>query len=252
MPIGITKGLTTWRFQDHYVERVMDNATYSAAHPDTTLVLAGPARSDIARSDDVSGTSVSSMLAIGMLQAFSIGQQKPTTPVMAIGSGRSFFVSGKAQGQGQIQRLFTNGRNLLRVLHHNAKTQSLPWQDFDDRPATSVNAQFLTNLDSELYLVPFGLACLFRTKIHDALGGFYAELTLINSYNLAFQAGATMIAESVSFLFDRLMPFQADDVARGNVPRATVDAVLGFQDPTTADAASENLATSAVATAGVG
>ena len=27
MPIGITKALTAWRFQDNYVERLMDNAT---------------------------------------------------------------------------------------------------------------------------------------------------------------------------------------------------------------------------------
>ncbi len=246
MPIGITKGLTTWRFQDHYVERLMDNAAYTAAHPDTTLVLAGPARSDIARADDVSGTSVSSLLAIGMLQSFSIGQQKPTTPVMAIGSGRSFFVSGKAQGQGQIQRLFVNGRNLLRVFYHNAKTQGLRWDQFDDPAAQNAASMFLTNLDSELFLVPFGLASLFRTKLHDSVGGFYAELSMINSYNIGFQAGSTMIAESVSFLFDRLMPYTSDDVAQGNVPRATVDAVLGFRDATAEDAESENLSNATV------
>lgn len=246
MPIGITKGLTTWRFQDHYVERLMDNAAYSAAHPDDTLVLAGPARSDIARVDDVSGRSVSTLLAIGMLQSFQISQQKPTTPVMAIGSGRSFFVSGKAQGQGSIQRLFMNGRNLLRVLHHNAKTQSLRWDAFDDPAALSSNSQFLTNLDSELYLVPFGLASLFRTKLHDPVGGFYAELTLVNSYQIQYAAGQQMIAESVTFLFDRLMPFAADNVALGNVPRATVDAVLGFVDNTVTDAETENLSNATV------
>lgn len=246
MPIGITKGLTTWRFQDHYVERLMDNATYTAAHPDTTLVLAGPARSDIARTSDVSGTSVSSLLAIGMLQAFSVSQSKPTTPVMAIGSGRSFFVSGKAQGAGQISRLFVNGRNLLRVLHHNAKTQNLRWDLFDDPAAQSPNSMFLTNLDSELYLVPFGLASLFRTKLHDPVGGVYAELTLINSYQIGFTAGSTMVAESVSFLFDRLMPFSANDVALGQVPRATVDAVLGFYDSTSTDAETENLSNATV------
>lgn len=246
MPIGITKGLTTWRFQDNYVERLMDNATYTAAHPDDTLVLSGPARSDIARADDVSGTSVSSLLAIGMLQSFNVGQSKPTTPVMSIGSGRSFFVSGKAQGQGQIQRLFVNGRNLLRVLHHNAKTQNLRWDLFDDPAAQSSNATFLTNLDSELYLIPFGLAALLRTKMHDPVGGFYAELSLINSYNIGFQAGTTMVAEMVTFVFDRIMPFQADDVAQGNVPRATVDAVLGFKDNTISDAESENMSNATV------
>lgn len=246
MPIGITKGLTTWRFQDNYVERLMDNATYTAAHPDDTLVLSGPARSDIARADDVSGTSVSSLLAIGMLQSFNVGQSKPTTPVMSIGSGRSFFVSGKAQGQGQIQRLFVNGRNLLRVLHHNAKTQGLRWDLFDDPAAQTANATFLTNLDSELYLIPFGLAALLRTKMHDPVGGFYAELSLINSYNIGFQAGTTMVAEMVTFVFDRIMPFSADDVAQGNVPRATVDAVLGFKDNSIADAEAENLSNATV------
>jgi len=246
MPIGITKGLTTWRFQDAYVERIGDNSAYTAAHPDDTLVLAGPPRADIARADDVAATSVSSLLAIGMLQAFQISQQKPTTPVMAIGSGRSFFVSGKAQGSGSLQRLFMNGRNLLRVLYHNAKTVNVRWDNFDDIAAKSVNSGFLTNLDSELYLVPFGLASLFRSKMHDSLGGFYAELTMINSYQIGYNAGATMIAESVSFMFDRLMPFTADDVAQGNVPRATVDAALGLIDPTNDNVATENMANGAV------
>lgn len=246
MPIGVTKGLTTWRFQDHHVERLLDNSAYTAAHPDDTLVLAGPARSDIARVDDVSNRSVSTLLAIGMLQAFQISQSKPTTPVMALGSGRAFFVSGKAQGQGSMQRLFMNGRNLLRVVHHNAKTQQLRWDLFDDPAALSANSQFLTNLDSELYLIPFGLGSLFRTKMHDPVGGFYAELSLINSYQISYQAGQTMIAESVSFVFDRLMPFAADNVALGNVPRATADAVLGFVDNTVSDAETENMSNGSV------
>lgn len=246
MPIGITKGLTTWRFQDAYVERIGDNATYTAAHPDDTLVLAGPPRSDIARADETSSSSVTTLLAIGQMQSFQISQQKPTTPVMAIGSGRSFFVSGKAQGSGSIQRLLMQGRNLLRVLTHNSKAVNVRWDNFDDPAAKSTNAGFLTNFDSELYLVPFGLASLFRSKMHDSIGGFYAELTLMNSYQIGYNAGATMIAESVSFLFDRLMPFAADDVAQGNVPRATVDAALGLIDPTVEDVASENMANGAV------
>ncbi len=55
-----------------------------------------------------------------------------------------------------------------------------------------------------------------------------------------------MVAEMVTFVFDRIMPFQADDVAQGNVPRATVDAVLGFKDNTTADAESENMSNATV------
>lgn len=230
MPIGIARNLSTWQFQDTYVERVMDNAAYTSAHPDDTLVLAGPSRSTGANGSDTTGSA--SLLAIGMMQNMNISQVKSTTPVMAIGSGRSFFVSGKAQGNGSIARLFVNGRNLLRVLYHNAQSSDLNVGAFDDKPAATTQSQFYINLDSELYYVPFGLAAIFRTKAHDFVGGFYAELTMIQSYNISIQAGANMIAEQVSFMFDRLMPYGAASLAKaGTVNRATLDAIAGFTDP---------------------
>ena len=241
MPIGITRNLATWRFQDHYVERLLDNAAYTAAHPDDTLVLAGPARVDTVDIGNSDGTSIQSLLAVGMLQNVQFGQTKQTQPVQAIGSGRSFFVSGKAQGQGIMQRLFVNGRNLLRVLYHNARAASLPVQQLDDPAAKRLEAQFYINLDSELYLIPFGLGTVFRTKAHDFVGGFYSELTMINNYSVSFQAGANMIAEQVQFMFDRLMPFGEDSLVQTNVPRATIDTVLGFIDNTVADAESEEI-----------
>ena len=64
MALGIVKGFDTWVFQESYVERLMDNAAYSAAHPDDTLVLAGPARISSALQN-----GGADLLAIGMLQA---------------------------------------------------------------------------------------------------------------------------------------------------------------------------------------
>ena len=247
MPLGITRNLESWRFQDQYVERVMDNAAYTSAHPDDTLVLAGPARLDTVDVANTTGSSIQSLLAIGMLQQVQFSQGKNTTPVQAIGSGRSFFVSGKAQGQGSLTRLFVNGRNLLRVMYHNARAKSLPVEQLDDPAARGAKDQFYINLDSELYLVPFGLGSVFRTKAHDFVGGFYSELTMINSYQIGYQAGANMIAESVSFLFDRLMPFGQDTLVRTPVSRQTLDAVVGFVDNTEAQSATEFLTDSKVA-----
>lgn len=246
MALGITKNLATWRLQDHYVERLMDNAAYTSAHPDDTLVLAGPARLSSASLGSPDGNSISSLLAIGMLQSVSFNQTKPTTPVQAIGSGRSFFVSGKAQGAGTMTRLFVNGRNLLRVLYHNARAASLPVHQFDDPAAKRLEAQFYINLDSELYLIPFGLGSIFRTKAHDFVGGFYSELTMLNNYMINFSAGQNMVAEQVTFMFDRLLPFGEDSVLEGSVPRATVDAVLGFIDDTTQDAEAEYIGSATV------
>src|SRR5271166_4227804 len=102
----ITKGLNSWRFQDNYVERLMDNASLSSAHPDDTLVLAGPAR--FTATNGQGNDFASNLLAIGMLQNFSYQASKPTQPLMAIGSGRQFFVSGKSQIGWNASRLFVN------------------------------------------------------------------------------------------------------------------------------------------------
>jgi hypothetical protein len=227
--IGITKGVESWKFQENYVEREMDNAAYSAAHPDDTLVLAGPPRKGTVNVAE-NGTGVGTLLAIGMLQSIQFTQTKPTQPMMAIGSGRSFFVSGKAQTQWTIARLFVNGRNLLRVLYHNAVKTGIEVEKFDDPAAKSKDSNFFINLDSELYYVPFGLACFFRNKSHDLVGSFYAELAMINSYAVSANAGQNMILENVSGLADRLMPFEMSQVATGagQIPRSTIDTLLDF------------------------
>jgi hypothetical protein len=89
-PIGVTRSMGTWNFQRNHVERMMDNATYDAAHPDDTLLLAGPARRAVARSER---TSLRTLRALGLFQTFSMQSQAPIQATMAIGSGRSFFLS---------------------------------------------------------------------------------------------------------------------------------------------------------------
>lgn len=231
MAIGVVRNLgDTWRFQESYVERIMDNAAYTAAHPDDTLVLAGPARKNSV------ATLQEHLIAIGMLQAVNFTQSKPTQPMMAIGSGRSFYVSGKAQTQWTMGRLFVNGRNLLRVLYHNAVSNGIDPRYFDD-PATGAHAEdkkFFINLDSELFLIPFGLAAVFRDKTHGFCGGFYAELSMITSYAIGWNAGQNLVLENVSGMCDRLLPFGGGSpkgvYPNGGIATSTLDQVLNFAD----------------------
>lgn len=228
-PIGVTKSLSTWEMQKNQVERVLDNATYDAAHPDDTLLLAGPARRDVARPDR---TSPRTLMALGMFTAFGVQTSAPVQPMMAIGSGRSFFVRGKSQSSWNIQRVMINGRNLLRALYHNAvEVNGLNPDQFDD-PASVANqprSQFFINLDSELFYIPFGMAVIMRTKSRTLVASCYLELALINSYGLQIGAGQAMVMEAVSGLCDRVMPFQTTDLAETpRVGRALMDAVLGL------------------------
>lgn len=232
--IGITTGVQSWTFQNKHIERHMDNAAYQAAHPDNTLVLAGPARLSSVSGTGSATDGVSSLLAIGMLQAIQFTQTKPTQPLMAIGSGRSFFVSGKSQTQWTIGRLFANGRNLLRVLYHNFVAQGAgDASAFDDPAALAQKSNFFMNLDSELFYCPFGLGTIIRTKSHDLVASWYTELSMINSWAVAINSGGNMILENVTGLADRMLPFYISDAASsGGVARSTLDAVLDFVNPT--------------------
>jgi hypothetical protein len=236
MALGVVKNFDTWKFQESYVERVMDNAAYTAAHPDDTLVMAGPARKHGLREG-----GAASLLAIGMLQAVNFTQTKPTQPMMAIGSGRSFYVSGKAQTQWTMGRLFVNGRNLLRVLYHNAVAGGIDPSQFDDQATDSnpVGKKYFINLDSELFLIPFGMGAVFRDKTHGFCGGFYGELMMITSYAIGWNAGQNLVLENVSGMADRLLPFGADSppglkphASGDGITANSIDAVLNFLDGT--------------------
>lgn len=241
--LGVVKNFDTWQFQESYVERVMDNAAYTAAHPDDTLVLAGPARKG-----GLKEGGAQSLLAIGMLQAVQFTSSKPTQPMMAIGSGRSFYVSGKSQTQWSMGRLFVNGRNLLRVLYHNAVSGGIDPSQFDDvATASSGNQQFYINLDSELFLIPFGLGTVFRDKTHGYCGGFYAELSMINSYAIGWNAGQNLILENVTGVTDRILPFGENSppgisphAGASPITKTELDAVLGFIDQIESDITTED------------
>jgi hypothetical protein len=177
------------------------------------------------------GDLAKSLKAIGMMQAFQASQQKPTVPVQAIGTGRSFFVSSKSSIQWSVGRLFVKGKNLIRALNENAIAAGIEVKTFDEPivpSSASGTSDYFVNLDSELLLIPFGLAVLFRDKSHNHLGGFYLELCVIQSWAVGLNAGQNMIMENVSGQCDRLMPFSVPKIDDGHQPSDTIDEKLRF------------------------
>lgn len=230
-PISKFTGTGAWSPQNQYVERLMDNSAYTSAHPDDTLVLAGPARL-------TSVNPTNKLQPIGMVQNLSVMQSKPTTPIMGIGSGRCSFLSGKAQTQWNMSRLFVNGPNLLRALYNQAASANITFSTFDDPAASagSANANMVMNLDSELFLIPFGLGFLFRDKAYGAIGAFYLELCAISSWQVGMAAGQSFVAEQVTGLADRLLPMPMTHVTmKPDVPSASnMDTAMPLVDGTPA------------------
>lgn len=216
--VGVSEDIGNWSFQENYVERLMDNAAFTAAHPNNTLVLAGPAR--YGAINDFGGHD--RLLPIGMVQNFNVGHNRPTQPMQMIGSGRTFFLAGKGQVTFNIGRLWVNGRNLLRVLYTQALNNDFNVGDFDDSPVAAGKAdQFWLNLDSELFYIPFGMAVIFRSVSHDPVGAFYIELCMLNSWSTGLAAGQNLIMEQVSGVADRIRPILPQDIRVSTAPSST-------------------------------
>ena len=201
---NITQNITNWNPQGSHVERLMDNAGYTSAHPDDTLVLVGPARFA-----NVTNASVD-LAPVGMLQQLSVQQQRGVQPTMTIGSGRMFMLPSKPQTSFSIARLFAKGRNIQRALLRGIK--SIGDNDVSQmfNPAEPAhptgNPGMVFNMDSELALIPFGMAVMFRDKAGHDLGSFYLEACMLNSFSVGLQAGTNMIMENVSGVCDRILP----------------------------------------------
>jgi len=191
----------SWYTQDHYVERVMDNAALTSIHSDDTLFVAGPPRYQAGKD------FVQKLLPIGQVMNFSFQNSVPVQPLNTFGSGRTSFVRGKSSVSGSIGRLWLNGRNLLRVLYTNAVQSGIDVSAFDDPAASDGSGdQFYANLDSELFYMPFGLGCFFRDKMRQPVASFYMEMLMINSWSFQMGAGQPTVVERVSFVADRALP----------------------------------------------
>ena len=211
MSLNKVTGVTAWNPQNSCIERLMDNAAYTSAHPDDTLVLVGPARqSSVVGSDG--GGNFSSLKAVGMLQQMQVSQQRAVQPLQAIGSGRNYFLAGKPMVNFSIGRLFAKGPNLYRALYSNIMDEGIIGGFNDAEPATSSNyTDGVFNLDSEMFLVPFGLVVAFRDKSGGNLGSFYIESCMISSYSIGIAAGQNMVMENINGSADRIYPIDLTD-----------------------------------------
>ena len=204
----------------------MDNAAYTSAHPDDTLVLVGPARySNLG--DGTSGTR--SLLAVGMLQQMQVSQQRAVSPLQAIGSGRNYFLAGKPMVNFSIGRLFCKGPNLYRALYNNIINDDKLTGFNPSEPAAHANyTDGIFNMDSELFLVPFGIAVCFRDKSGGDLGSFYVESCMISSYSIGVAAGQNVVMENVNGSADRIYPINLNSGTVANFFSTTAggDAVI--------------------------
>jgi hypothetical protein len=200
----LTTAGNVWKAYDQWIQEDADRAAYTAASPENALVLVGPNRAP-------AENLASALTPIGLVQNFTIGQTINWQAQQMIGSGRTFFLAGKAPGNGSMTRLFTSSHTLLGAIYKQV------WAKIGGDPGLESKAygerkEIMFTLDTELLKIPVGMACLFRDTSRNFIGGFYVEQMVIPNINLGFAVGQPAIFETVNIMFDRVIPFDISNI----------------------------------------
>jgi hypothetical protein len=177
---------------------------YSAT-PDSTLLLAGPARYSGV------GSATTDLIPIGLADGISYQSSPQLQRLFEIGSNRAFFTRGKTMSSISFSKILADQKNIL-----NALTQS------SYRPGGSnglvggqepgvAGKDMMMNLDSEYFAVPFGLLLLFKTRggsssTGKVLGSIYLEYCMFANYQFNVASQSPVIMENIALEFDRSIP----------------------------------------------
>jgi len=235
--------LTDWNWASEHVQVELKNGEYVSA--ESTLMLAGPSRLSMALSDD-DGNMGRYLSPIGLIQMFTIGQNRQVARLFEIGSKRSYFVPGRLFSNFQMNRILFFGPSLLRLLYSVAPVGSgqgqplkqveagketpngaatlTPPTDYKNLFPDSVekngyllppgyggvaakeNRDFWINLASEVFNIPFGVCMVTKDAKQRPYGAFYLEDMMIEAHTFGVDSNNIVIAEGCNGQFDMVVP----------------------------------------------
>lgn len=211
MSSPVRTDITTWMktYKQQFIEHSHDQSTLSLVTPDDSLIFVGPPR--------LVGSNRTEFYAVGFVNSFNYNEQSQVQPVKAIGSRRHIFARTNAPVTGSIARLMVLGSNLYRALYALSEFPN-SIKDRNSYFAVGANGEkssWYTNLEEDLFRIPFGLGIIYNSPASMAetsdksAGAEYIEMIQLNSRSVGFQSGGAMIMEQVSFMADRVIPWDA-------------------------------------------
>jgi hypothetical protein len=241
-------GEPTFNFETSHVQRELVGGSF--VNSATILISAGPPYLDHL-GDGILGVNVSAgtpgtrqvqsttgnlkTYPIGVVENMNLSQARQLQRLFEIGSKRSHFVVGRNIGSITLARTLIYGPNLTRVLYAYADKDRFQGDDgwtknllegvdkVSGGPATTDGtresidnnpgyADFMPNLDSDLFDSPFGLFFYLESANNKPYGGFYLEEAMINAHQLNVSSSSTIVAEGVTIQFDQLVPINVNAV----------------------------------------
>jgi len=211
-----------WDWKEKFVDskaNASTSATFASA--DSTLICVGP--------PEAQKGSQFNVQKLGAASSFSLSQQIPQNRIAEIGSRRVHFVNGTPVGGGSISRFLYHGPTLLRqsykLVYDTKEKISIGSEEFFGNPdVAGMWEQMIKNEEAkEIHHAhektdfwiscwdtklryPIGFAVYFQDSGGRFIGGYYVEGVQYNMHNVGQQASQTLIAESLSFAFTKVVP----------------------------------------------
>lgn len=223
---AVASDLSSWikQYKEQFVEHYHDSSQLTFIQPDDCLILAGPPRLSMAYSNSGSAN----FNTIGFINSFQYTETRSVQPLKAIGSRRHVFSSTNAPVQLSISRMMLVGNNLLKSLYANAtfgKGITDANSKYDIKAGTT-EGSWWTNIEEDVYRVPFGLAVIWDSPASLAhanvsssssssdgsaphAGAEYFEVCTIVNRSTAIQSGQAVMMENVTIMADRVVPWTA-------------------------------------------
>lgn len=231
MSTPVRTDVSAWmkQYKQQFIEHSHDQSTLSLVTPDDSLVFVGPPR--------LVGTNRDQFYAVGFVSSFNYTEAAQVQPMKAIGSRRHIFSRTNAPVSGSIARLMVLGSNMYRALYALSEFPD----SIKDRNsyfavgANGDNSSWYTNLEEDIFRIPFGLGIIYNSPATMAensdksAGAEYIEMIQLNSRSVGFQSGQAMIMEQVSFMADRVIPWDAyaGPEFNANAPDNIVGGMMG-------------------------
>lgn len=241
-------GEPTFNFETDHVQRELNAGSF--VNSATILIAAGPPYIEHL-GDGISGVNISAgaqgsktavsstgnlkTYPIGVVENANLSQARQLQRLFEIGSKRSYFIVGRNIGSLTLARTLFYGPNLMRVLYAYVDKDRFQGDDgweknllegvdkFSGGPATTDGtkdsidnppgyADFMPNLDSDLFDSPFGLFFYLESANNKTYGGFYLEEAYINAHQMNISSSSTLVAEGVTIQYDQMIPINVNAV----------------------------------------
>lgn len=231
----VVSAFDSWgaNYKEAFVETQHDTSLLHLLLPDDCLIFAGPPRATMLSSGD------SRLYPLGFVNQFSYSETRQVQPLKGIGSRRHIFASTNSPVQGSIGRMLFHGRNLLNALYACANLSDAfasKQSKVNQRFAINESNPHWTNLEDDIFRIPFGLGVVYGSPASMAGQGHsvaaeYFEVCTIVSKQVSMSSGQAVLMEQVSFMADRVvswdfakapsgLTFKAGDVVADPVKKA--------------------------------